>query len=137
MHEQPEMDFCKGAFRLLLGKVLKWNNPPLRTVDYTGLQGMTLSIIEQNISVTCSLSICLMNWSVKKIWRGSSEKQKCNLMQHESFADQMYSIDGIPDKAFRLWLLLQEKAFNLFSNPYVHKHIMYKKSQEAKLVTVF
>lgn len=102
MHELSEMDFCKGAFNPLLGKVLKWNNPPLRVVDYTGLQGMNLSIIEQNISVTCSISICLMNWSVKKIWRGSPGKQKCNLMQHESFAGQIYSTDGIPDKAFRL-----------------------------------
>lgn len=36
-------------------------------------------------------------------------------MQQEKFAGQLYSIDGIPDKAFRLWLLLQEKAFNMSS----------------------
>jgi len=118
MHELPQMDFCKGAFNQLLGKVLKWNNPPLRAVDDTGLQAMK-GIIEQNTSVTCSISICLMNWSVKKIWRGSPGKQKCNLMQHESFACQMYSINEIPDKALRLWLLLQEKTFNLSSDSYV------------------
>lgn len=119
MHELPEMDFYKGAFNQLLGKVLKWNNPLLRAVDCTGSQEMNLSVTEQNISVTCSISICLMNWSVKKIWRGSPGKQKCNLMQRESFAGQMYSIDGIPDKAFRLWLLLEEKAFNLSRDSYV------------------
>lgn len=110
------MDFCKGAFNQLLGKELKWNNLLLGEVDYTGLQETDLTLIEQNISVTCSISVCLMNWSVKKMWRGSTGKQKCNLMQHESFAGQMYSIDGIPDEAFRLWLLLQETVFNLSSN---------------------
>ena len=40
-------------------------------------------------------------------------------MQHESFACQMYSINEIPDKALRLWLLLQEKTFNLSSDSYV------------------
>lgn len=119
VHDLPEMDFSKGAFKQLLGKVLKWNHPPLSTLDYTGLQGMNLHLIEQNISVTSSISICLMNWSVMKIWRGSPGKQKCNLMQQKSFTGQLYGIDGIPDKAFRLWLLLQEKAFNLSSESYV------------------
>lgn len=57
-------------------------------------------------------------------------------MQHESFAGQMYGIDEIPDKAFRLWLLLQEKTFNLSSDSCL-KAGYFKKLQETKLVTVF
>lgn len=53
-------------------------------------------------------------------------------MQHESFASQIYNIDGIPDEAFRLWLLLQETAFNLSNDSDVWRQFIKNKTKRNK-----